>query len=392
MRKVKEKKKVVILGSTGSIGRSALEVLKNFRDRFEVFGLSAHRNFELIKNQIREFKPEVVVLTQEETYKKVKKEFSGKRIKIDFGIDNIGQMVSLPELDIVINAIVGSAGLLPSFATLKAGKTLALANKESLVMAGELLTNIAKKKRLEILPVDSEHSAIKQCLFAGKKKEVKRLILTASGGPFYLRKKKDLSRVTVKQALSHPNWEMGKKITVDSATLMNKGLEVIEAHWLFDIPASQMKVMIHPQSVVHSMVEFVDGSIIAQMSKPDMKMPLQYALLYPERIETNQSFLDLTKVKNLTFLEPDLRRFPGLKLCYFALELGGTAPCVLNASNEVAVESFLNKKISFDKIPLLVRKVLSSHKVKQNPGLKEILEADSWAKEESRSLIMRMSK
>lgn len=392
MRKDKEKKKVVILGSTGSIGRSALEVLKNFKDRFEVLGLSAHRNFELFKNQIREFKPEAVVLTQEETYKKVKKVFSGKRIKVDFGIDNIGQMVSSPEVDIVINAIVGSAGLLPSFATLKAGKTLALANKESLVMAGELLTDIAKKKRLEILPVDSEHSAIKQCLFAGKKKEVRRLILTASGGPFYLRKKKDLSRVTVNQALSHPNWEMGKKITVDSATLMNKGLEVIEAHWLFGIPASQMKVMIHPQSVVHSMVEFVDGSIIAQMSKPDMKMPLQYALLYPERIEMNQSFLDLTKVKNLTFLEPDLRRFPGLKLCYFALELGGTATCVLNASNEIAVESFLNKKISFDKIPLLARKVLSSHKVKQNPDFKEILEADSWAKEESKSLITRMSK
>jgi len=392
MRKDRKKKKVVILGSTGSIGRSALQVLKVFKDRFEVFGLSAHKNFGLFKNQIKEYKPEVVVLTQEESYEKVKKEFSGDKIKIYYGIDNIKQMVSLPKVDIVINAIVGSAGLLPSFFSLQAGKTLALANKESLVMAGELLTALAKKKKLEILPVDSEHSAIKQCLLAGKKKEVKRLILTASGGPFYLSKKRDLSKVSVSQALSHPTWEMGRKVTVDSATLMNKGLEVIEAHWLFGIPASQMKVMIHPQSVVHSMVEFVDGTIIAQMSKPDMKMPLQYALLYPERVETNESFLDLTRVKNLTFLEPDLRRFPGLKLCYFALELGGTAPGVLNAANEVAVESFLNKKISFDKIPMLVRKVLSSHKVKEKPGLEEILEADRWAREESWNFILRMNR
>jgi len=392
MRKDRKKKKVVILGSTGSIGRSALQVLKVFKDRFEVFGLSAHKNFGLFKNQIKEYKPEVVVLTQEESYEKIKQEFSGDKIKIYYGIDNIKQMVSLPKVDIVINAIVGSAGLLPSFFSLQAGKTLALANKESLVMAGELLTALAKKKKLEILPVDSEHSAIKQCLLAGKKKEVKRLILTASGGPFYLSKKRDLSKVSVSQALSHPTWEMGRKVTVDSATLMNKGLEVIEAHWLFGIPASQMKVMIHPQSVVHSMVEFVDGTIIAQMSKPDMKMPLQYALLYPERVETNESFLDLTRVKNLTFLEPDLRRFPGLKLCYFALELGGTAPGVLNAANEVAVESFLNKKISFDKIPMLVRKVLSSHKVKEKPGLEEILEADRWAREESWNFILRMNR
>ena len=389
MKKDKEKKKIVILGSTGSIGRSALQVLKDFKDRFEIFGLSAHRNFELLKSQIKEFKPERVVLTSEESYVKIKKGFSPKKTEISFGTDNISQMVSLPEVDMVINAIAGSAGLLPSLATLQAGKTLALANKESLVMAGELLTGLAKKKRLEILPVDSEHSAIKQCLQSGKKSEVKKLILTASGGPLYLSKRKDFSKITIKQALSHPTWEMGKKITIDSATLMNKGLEIIEAHWLFKIPASQIKVIIHPQSVVHSMVEFVDGSIIAQMSNPDMKMPLQYALLYPERIKTNNSFLDLTRVKNLTFLEPDLRRFPGLKLCYFALELGGTAPCVLNASNEVAVESFLNKKLSFDKIPFLVRKVLSNHKVKQNPSLKEILEADRWARKESLNFIQR---
>ncbi len=389
MRKYKEKKKVVILGSTGSIGKSALQVIKDCRDRFEVFGLSAHKNFELIRCQIKEYKPKVVVLTEEDTYEKVKKEFPDNKIKIYFSADGINKMVSFPEADLVINAIVGSAGLLPSLATLQAGKTLALANKESLVMAGELLTDLAKKKRLEILPVDSEHSAIKQCLQSGKKSEVKKLILTASGGPLYLSKKKDFSKITIKQALSHPTWEMGKKITIDSATLMNKGLEIIEAHWLFKIPASQIKVIIHPQSVIHSMVEFVDGSIIAQMSNPDMKMPLQYALLYPERIKTNNSFLDLTRVKNLTFLEPDLRRFPGLKLCYFALELGGTAPCVLNASNEVAVESFLNKKLSFDKIPFLVRKVLSNHKVKQNPSLKEILEADRWARKESLNFIQR---
>lgn len=390
MKEGKEKKKVVILGSTGSIGRNALQVLGNFKDRFEVFGLSAHRNSGLIKNQIRELKPKVVVLTQEKTYENVKKEFSDKKVKVYYGIDNLKQMLSLSEVDIVINAIVGSAGLLPSFYTLQAGKTLALANKESLVMGGEILTSLAKKNKVEILPVDSEHSALKQCLLAGKKKEVKKLILTASGGPFYQSRRKDFSRITVNQALAHPTWEMGKKITVDSATLMNKGLELIEAHWLFDIPASQIKIMVHPQSIVHSMVEFVDGSIIAQLSKPDMKMPLQYALLYPERVETNESFLDLTKIKSLIFLEPDLRRFPGLRLCYFALESGGTAPCVLNAANEVAVEAFLNKKLTFDKIPLLVRKILSSHKVKENPNLKDILAADKWAKEESKRIIQRM--
>jgi len=388
MKRNKKKKKVVILGSTGSIGRSALEVLKSFQDRFEIFGISAHKNFELFKKQIKEFKPEMAVLTQAESYDKIKRGFRDNKIKIDFGAESINQMVSAPEIEIVINAISGSAGLLPSYATLKAGKTLALANKESLVMAGEFLTNLAKKKGSEILPVDSEHSAIKQCLLAGKKNEVKRLILTASGGPFYLNKKKDLSRVTISQALSHPTWEMGKKITIDSATLMNKGLEVIEAHWLFGIPASQIKVIIHPQSVVHSMVEFVDGTLIAQMSKPDMKMPLQYALLYPERIETNDYRLDLTRIKNLIFLEPDLGRFPALKFCYFALELGGTAPSVLNAANEVAVESFLHRKLSFDKIPMLVRKVLSAHKVKDNPNLEEILEADRWAREEGRKFIL----
>jgi 1-deoxy-D-xylulose-5-phosphate reductoisomerase len=389
MKRTKVKKKVVILGSTGSIGRSALEVLKGFNDRFEIFGLSAHKNIELFKKQIREFKPKMAVLTQSESYEKVKKRYLNNRIKIEFGAESISQMVSAAEVDIIINAISGSAGLLPSYASLQAGKTLALANKESLVMAGELLTDLAKRKGSEILPVDSEHSAIKQCLLAGKRSEVKRLILTASGGPFYLNKKKDLSRVTINQALCHPTWNMGRKITIDSATLMNKGLEVIEAHWLFGIPASQIKVIIHPQSVVHSMVEFVDGTLIAQMSRPDMKMPLQYALLYPERIETNDNRLDLTRIKNLIFLEPDLGRFPALKFCYFALELGGTAPSVLNAANEVAVESFLNRKLSFDKIPLLVRKVLSAHKVKDNPSLKEILVADGWAREESRRFILR---
>ncbi|HVP35966.1 MAG TPA: 1-deoxy-D-xylulose-5-phosphate reductoisomerase [Terriglobales bacterium] len=389
MRKNKKKKKVVILGSTGSIGRSALHVLKSFEDRFEIFGISAHKNFELLNLQIREHRPKMAVLSQTEIYNKTRRGFTNVKTKVEFGTEGINQMVSSPEVDIVINAISGSAGLLPSYATLQAGKTLALANKESLVMAGELLTSLARKKGLEILPVDSEHSAIKQCLMAGRKDEVKRLILTASGGPFYLDQKKDLSRVTIGQALSHPTWNMGQKITIDSATLMNKGLEVIEAHWLFGIPASQIKVIIHPQSVVHSMVEFVDGTLIAQMSKPDMKMPLQYALLYPDRIETNDNRLDLTRIKNLIFLEPDMGRFPALKFCYYALELGGTAPGVLNAANEVAVDSFLNRKLSFDKIPMLVRKVLSAHKVRNNPGLEEVLEADRWAREESRKFILK---
>ncbi len=315
---------VVILGSTGSIGTSALEVLSRFPDRFRLLGLSSNVNIRKLKQQIARYKPKFAVVTEEKTYHKLKKELSGSKVKILFGMDGIKEMVSDPETDLVINALVGAVGLVPTYETLEFGKRLALANKESLVMAGELITKKAKEKEKEILPIDSEHSAIKQCLLSGRKSEVKRLILTGSGGPFL--KRRNLKNVTVEQSLSHPVWKMGKKITVDSATLMNKGLEVIEAHWLFGVPKEKIEVLIHPQSVVHSMVEFEDGSTIAQLSVPNMKLPIQYALLYPERLPSNNKSLNLTELKNLTFFSPDYKKFPCLKLCYQVLELGAQPP------------------------------------------------------------------
>jgi len=332
-------KNVVILGSTGSIGKNTLEVVSNFADRFSVLGLSANTNIRLLEEQIKRFRPQMAVVTDEESFQHFPQNYD---IEILWGMDGLKRLCSHPEVDLVINALVGSVGLLPSLETVKSGKNLAIANKESLVMAGELLIGKAKEKGREVLPIDSEHSAIQQCLLSGKKEEVGRLILTASGGPFLRKSREELKQITVKEALSHPTWEMGKKITIDSATLMNKGLEVIEAHWLFGIPPDRIKVLIHPQSIIHSMVEFVDGSVIAQMSDPDMKLPIQYALFYPQRIFSNNTSLDLVKTGHLTFLEPDTEKFPCLHLAYRSLEMGGTAPAVLNAANEVAVEALKN--------------------------------------------------
>jgi 1-deoxy-D-xylulose-5-phosphate reductoisomerase len=381
-------KNVVVLGSTGSIGRNALSVLSNFADRFSVFGLSSNTNLGLLKEQIKKFKPKKVVITNEESFQSFIDSLGSLRegenqTEVLFGMEGLTKLCSDPEVDLVINALVGSVGLLPSFQAIESGKNLAIANKEALVMAGDLLTQKAKGKNVKILPIDSEHSAILQCLLSGKKSEVKRLILTASGGPFLKRKKKDWKNIKMEEALSHPTWEMGKKITVDSATLMNKGLEVIEAHWLFDMSAERIKVLIHPQSVVHSMVEFVDGSLIAQMSVPDMRIPIQYALFYPERLPTNNQPLDLTQIKNLSFFEPDQKKFPGLEICYQALGMGGTAPAVLSAANEVAVKAFLDEKISFVDICKIVKKTLKHHQVIENPNLDDILNADSWAREKA---------
>jgi 1-deoxy-D-xylulose-5-phosphate reductoisomerase len=376
---------ITILGSTGSIGRNSLEVLERFPDRFSVFGLSTNVNIALLKRQIEKHKPKVVTVTDYSAFERLNKELSGSKVKTLFGMDGLRQLVSLSEVDLVINALVGGVGLIPTLTAIESGKKLALANKEALVIAGELVTKKAKEKHMEILPIDSEHSAIKQCLMSGTKEEVKRLILTASGGPFY--KRKNLKKITVKKALSHPTWEMGNKITVDSATLMNKGLEVIEAHWLFDIPAEKIEVLVHPQSIVHSMVEFFDGSIIAQLSLPDMKLPIQYALFYPQRQLSNNKPLDLTQIKNLTFLKPDRKKFSCLNLCYHALKKGGTFTCVLNASNEVAVSYFLQKKLEFVDIPEVVKKVLNKHKGVDRPCLEDILKADLWARKESEKII-----
>ena len=382
-------KTVVVLGSTGSIGRNALSVLSDFADRFNVFGLSTNTNIDLVKEQIRRFHPQMVAITDEKSFEAFQKT---DEAKILFGMNGLKKLCSAPEVDLVINALVGSVGLVPSFEAIESKKDVAIANKETLVMAGGLLIQKAKERDVKILPIDSEHSAILQCLLTGKKDEVKRLILTASGGPFLKREKKDLKNIKVAEALSHPTWEMGKKITVDSATLMNKGLEVIEAHWLFDMPADKIRVVIHPQSIVHSMVEFVDGSLIAQMSIPDMRIPIQYALFYPERLPTNNRPLDLTQIKNLTFEEPDQEKFPCLEICYQALQMGGTAPAVLNAANEMAVKAFLEEKLSFVGIHEIVKQTLNHHQVAENPGLDDILNADKWARKEASRIIGLTSK
>ncbi|KPL02035.1 MAG: 1-deoxy-D-xylulose 5-phosphate reductoisomerase [candidate division Zixibacteria bacterium SM1_73] len=377
-------KNVVVLGSTGSIGRNTLSVLSDFADRFKVFGFSTNTNTDLLQKQIQRFQPQMVAITDRKGFEAFQKT---DETEILFGIAGLKKLCSEPEVDLVINALVGSVGLLPSFEAVESGKDLAIANKETLVIAGGLLIRKAKEKNVRILPIDSEHSAILQCLLTGKKEEVRRLILTASGGPFLDRKKEDLKNIKVKEALSHPTWEMGKKITVDSATLMNKGLEVIEAHWLFDMPADKIRILIHPQSIIHSMVEFVDGSLIAQMSVPDMKIPIQYALFCPERLPTNNRPLDLTQVKNLTFEEPDQEKFPCLEICYQALEMGGTAPAVLNAANELAVKAFLEEKISFVDICEIVTATLKHHQVMENPSLDDILNADKWSRQEAERII-----
>jgi len=378
-------KNVVILGSSGSIGRNALKVLSDFKERFSVFGLSVHRSVKLLEEQMGRFAPRMAVITDQKSFDNFPRSHD---TEILFGTDGLKELCSHHQVDLVINALVGSAGLMPSLQTLESGKTLAIANKESLVMAGELLIDKAKEKGAEILPINSEHSAIKQCLLSGKKEEVKRLILTASGGPFLNKKGKDLDEITVEQALSHPTWEMGKKITIDSATLMNKGLEVIEAHWLFGIPAERISVLVHPQSIIHSMVEFVDGSVIAQMSVPDMKLPIQYALFYPQRITSSNTRLDLAKAGKLTFLEPDLEKFPCLRLAYDALKTGGTTPAVLNAANEVAVQAFLHRGMPFTGIQRIVQETLSRHKSKLAPEFDDIIDADNWARQKAKELCL----
>ncbi|EQB62830.1 MAG: 1-deoxy-D-xylulose 5-phosphate reductoisomerase [candidate division Zixibacteria bacterium RBG-1] len=378
-------KNLVILGSTGSIGRNTLEVIEPFPQDFRVWGLSGHSNIELLEAQTLKFNPEFVTVTDEKSYQVLKGKVPGS--KLLFGIEGLKEMVSQADADMVINGLVGSVGLFPSLTAIENGKTLALANKEVLVMAGELVTQKAQEKKAQILPIDSEHSGIFQCLFSGKKEEVKNLFLTASGGPFLNRDKKDFDEIKVSDALAHPTWKMGKKITVDSATLMNKTLEIIEAHWLFNMAPEKIKVVIHPQSIVHSLVEFIDGSIIAQMGATDMKLPIQYALFYPERKVASSNGFNLSSVKTLTFQEPDTEKFPAVKLGYQALKLKGTAPAVLNAANEVAVNCFLEEKIPFSRICPIVEEVLSSHSVISAPSLDDILKADLWGREKTLTLI-----
>ncbi len=371
-------KRISVLGSTGSIGRNTLEVVRRNPGRFRVISLSAGGNIELLKDQIEEFRPEFVSVITKDDLKELKR--NPRSFESGFGEDGAIKAACYPGVDITVSAISGAAGLMPTMAAIKAGKDIALANKETLVMAGPLVMEEALKKGVKILPVDSEHCAIFQSLSGHRKEDVRRIILTASGGPFLDTPFERLERVTPEEALKHPKWSMGRKITIDSATLMNKGLEVIEARWLFDTPSSKISVLIHPQSIVHSMVEYIDGSIMAQMSSTDMKGPIAYALSYPERIPSGGPLLSLTGL-NLEFKEPELKRFPCLTLAYDALEAGGTAPAVLNAADEAAVGMFLKGRLPFTGIYRVISEVLERHTPKKISTLEDVLEADRWARE-----------
>ncbi|RME64732.1 MAG: 1-deoxy-D-xylulose-5-phosphate reductoisomerase [Nitrospirae bacterium] len=375
------KKRVVILGSTGSVGRSALEVVRMFRDRFEVVGLGACRNVKEIAKQAQEFSPEVVCLYEEDAAETLRKTLPG--VKVLSGQEGLKQLASHPEADFVLAAISGSAGLVPTFEAVKTGKTIGLANKETLVMAGRIVMETSQQTGAKLIPVDSEHNAIFQCIEGRPPSQIKKLYLTASGGPFRDASMEQMQKATPEEALNHPTWSMGKKITIDSATLMNKGLEVIEAYHLFGVNPERIHVLIHPQSIVHSIVEFIDSGMIAQMSVPDMKGPIAYAMAWPERLQGVMNQCDLTKVGPLLFEEPDLKRFPCLKLAYEALQKGGTATTVLNAANEVAVEAFLEGRISFLTIPVIIEEVLAEHTVTDALSLEDVLEADRWARQKA---------
>ncbi|MBN1364849.1 MAG: 1-deoxy-D-xylulose-5-phosphate reductoisomerase [Syntrophaceae bacterium] len=384
-------KKVAILGSTGSIGCSALDIIEKNPERFQIVALAAGKNIKLLKEQIEKFQPKQVAVSSKDNVYKLRETLTAKsKVKIFHGEEGIKKIASYSSADIVVSAISGAAGLLPTLAAIEAGKDVALANKETLVLAGEIVTKRAVKKGVKIIPVDSEHSAIFQCLEGKKKENLRRIILTASGGPFLDFTKSELKKVSLSQTLRHPRWKMGKKVTIDSASLMNKGLEMIEAKWLFNLDFSAIDVMVHPQSIVHSMVEFNDGAFLAQIGVPDMKIPIAYALTYPERIVNDVTPLNLLKVQKLEFYKPDIKKFPCLNIARDAGICGGTAPAVLNAADEVAVNAFIQKKICFADLAKIIEKVLNVHDVVCNPSLNDILQADSWARTETEKIIERM--
>ncbi|MCC5909835.1 MAG: 1-deoxy-D-xylulose-5-phosphate reductoisomerase [Clostridiaceae bacterium] len=372
-------KKISVLGSTGSIGKQTLEIVKEHPDKFKIVGLAVMKSIDLLEQQIKEFNPEVVAVFDKEQAKILSSRISAN-IKIYSGIEGLIAVATHHSAELVLNSVVGSIGLLPTIEAIKAKKNIALANKETLVAAGELVMKECAKNNVSIIPVDSEHSAIFQCLQGEKIIDISKIILTASGGPFRDWDYDAIKKATIQDALKHPNWSMGKKISIDSATLMNKGLEVIEAKWLFNVEVEKIQVVVHPQSVIHSMVELKDNSIIAQMGVPDMKLPIQYALSYPDRIEGEVTKLDFTKYNSLTFNEPDIRRFPCLSLAYEALEVGNTMPCVLNIANEVLVACFLKGKISFYDIPKYIEKIMESHNPFPYSSAKELIDLEKWVK------------
>ncbi len=378
-------KNLSILGSTGSIGKNTAEVVRRYPEHFKVSGLAVMKNIELLEAQIKEFRPDVAAVYDESAAEALRKK--NLPVEVLAGEEGVIEVARLNGVDMVVAAIVGSAGLLPTLAAVQAGKDIALATKEALVMAGEIIMSEVLRMGVKVIPVDSEHSAVFQCLSGREMSEVRRIILTASGGAFLNRSRADLDNVTPEEALKHPNWDMGRKITIDSATLMNKGLEVIEAFWLFAMPLEKIGVVVHPQSIVHSMVEFVDGSILAQMSVPDMKGAISYAVSYPDRLEDIVPDLNFAKLDALTFSEPDMNKYESLSLSYDALKAGGTMPAVLNTSNEVAVDAFLKGRIPFMGIPRLVSDTMAAHEVKACDSIENIIAASDWAKEKAMQLI-----
>ena len=371
-------KKIAILGSTGSIGTQTLEVVREHSDELSVTALAAGTNKERLLEQIREFHPSLVSLSDEKMALELKRELEGTGVEVLSGMEGLIAVTGMEESDIVVTAVVGMMGILPTMEAIKKGKDIALANKETLVTAGHLIIPMAKEYGVSILPVDSEHSAIFQCLHNARKQDVDSILLTASGGPFRGKSLEDLSKVTLEDALRHPNWSMGQKITIDSSTMVNKGLEVMEARWLFDVDYSRIQVVVQPQSIIHSMVQFVDGAILAQLGTPDMKVPIEYALFYPERRSLAGERLDFGTLKSITFEKPDYNVFRGLALALEAGKAGGTMPTVFNAANEKAVAKFLRKEIGYLDIIRLIEKCMDAHQVKATPSLEEILETEQW--------------
>ena len=382
-----KRKNIAILGSTGSIGTQALEVVRANPDRFEVYALTANNNLDVLIQQAIEFQPEVVAIANESYYLQLKQALTNFPVKVFAGKEAIAQLVEMEPIDMVLTAMVGYAGLLPTINAIKAGKAIALANKETLVVAGEIINALALKHHTPILPVDSEHSAIFQCLAGEGDNPIEKIILTASGGPFRTKTREQLQHVTSAQALKHPNWDMGAKITIDSASMMNKGFEVIEAKWLFGLTSDQIDVVVHPQSIIHSMVQFADSSIKAQLGMPDMKLPIQYAFTYPDRLRTNFPRVDFTQYSQLTFEKPDTARFRNLALAFQAMETGGNMPCILNAANEVVVAAFLRDKIGFLEMSDVIENVMLKMTYIRKPGYEDYVMTDQQSREITLDLI-----
>lgn len=380
-------KQIAILGSTGSIGIQTLDVVRQHSSQFSVYAISANRSVDLLIEQALEFNPAVVCIADEKYYPRLRDALSDLPIKVMAGEQAIAEMVTMPDIDVVVAAMVGYAGLLPTMQAIRAKKTIALANKETLVVAGELICRLAQRYNVPILPVDSEHSAIFQCLVGEKQNCIEKLLLTASGGPFRTFTYEQMLHVTAAQALQHPNWEMGAKITIDSASMMNKGFEVIEARWLFDIPVEKIQVLVHPQSVVHSAIQFIDGSVKAQLGTPDMRIPIQYALTYPERWPSDVPRLDLFETKQLTFEEPDLQRFPNLRLAYEAIARGGNLPCVLNAANEVVNQAFREGKCGFLSMSEIIENTMQNTSFIAEPTYDDYVQTDRLARQIATNLL-----